>query len=207
MTGAEFIAPALAFLVAAATPGPANLALLGQSMRAGRRAGLAMAAGLTLGLAFWGLLVAMGLGAFVLGSADALLALRLIGGGVLIWLAWKSARAALRTAEELTAAPAKGRAFGAGLLLNLSNPKAAIAWAAAIAVGLPGDAAAGDLWLLAGICALIGAANYLAYALIFSTPRAQRAYVAFRRWIEGAAAAILGGAGIALLTGRAGAAA
>ncbi|MEL7464097.1 MAG: LysE family translocator [Pseudomonadota bacterium] len=203
MTGFEFLAPALAFLIAAATPGPANLALMGLSMRAGRRAGLAMSVGLTIGLAFWGLLVAMGLGAFVLGSVTALTILRFVGGAVLIWLAWKSARAAMRPAEDAAPPPPQGRAFGAGLLLNLSNPKAAIAWAAAIAVGLPTDAAAADLWLLTSICAAIGAGNYLAYALVFSTARAQRAYAALRRWIEGAAAAILGGAGIALISGRA----
>lgn len=199
-------APALAFLVAAATPGPANLALMGLSMRAGRRPGGAMAAGLTIGLAFWGCLVAAGLGAIVLNSATALSILRLVGGAVLLWLAWKSARAALAKVPSDLPAPPPGRAFVAGLLLNLSNPKAAIAWGAAIAVGLPADAGAAELWLLTGLCAAIGAANYAIYALVFSTPRAQSAYAATRRWIDGAAALVLGGAGIALLSGRAGAA-
>ncbi|MEM7545637.1 MAG: LysE family translocator [Pseudomonadota bacterium] len=207
MTGLGWlIAPAIAFLIAAATPGPANLALMNLSMRSGRRPGLAMAAGLTLGLAFWGGLVALGLGALVLQSATALTVFRIVGGLVLIWLAWKSARSAWQAAAVPLPAPPSHRTFAAGLILNLSNPKAAIAWGAAIAVGLPVDASAADLWLLTGICALIGAGNYLAYALLFSTARAQASYVKARRWIEGAAALILGGAGLALVSGRAGAA-
>lgn len=202
----DLLAPSLAFLIATATPGPANLALMGLSMRAGRRPGLAMAAGLTIGLAFWGALVAFGLGALVLGSVTALTAFRIIGGLVLLWLAWKSAQSALNTDGMPPTAPPPHRAFGAGLLLNISNPKAAIAWGAAIAVGLPAGAGAGDLWLLTGICALIGFGNYIVYALVFSTPRAQSTYARARRWIDGVAAAILGGAGIALLSGKAGAA-
>jgi len=201
----DLIAPALAFLIAAATPGPANLALMGLSMRAGRRPGLAMAAGLTIGLAFWGGLVAFGLGALVLQSATALMIFRIVGGMVLVWLAWKSARAAFRADPGPLPTPPARRTFMAGLLLNLSNPKAAIAWGAAIAVGLPVGAGTADVWLLTGICALIGAGNYLGYALLFSTPRAQAAYGRARRWIEGTAALILGGAGLALLSGRAGA--
>lgn len=200
------IAPALAFFVAAATPGPANLALMGLAMRSGRRPGVAMAAGLTIGLAFWGGLVALGLGALVLNSAAALSVLRIVGGGVLLWLAWRSARSALAPTPSALPAPPPARAFAAGLLLNLSNPKAAIAWGAAIAVGLPSDAGAGELWLLTGVCAAIGAANYAVYALVFSTPRAQAAYAGMRKSIDGAAALILGGAGLALLSGRAGAA-
>ncbi|MEO0363017.1 MAG: LysE family transporter, partial [Pseudomonadota bacterium] len=140
-----------------------------------------------------------------LGSATALTALRLIGGAVLIWLAWRSARSAWSAAAPAATAARPGRAFASGLLLNLSNPKAAIAWGAAIAIGLSPEAGAEDLWALTALCALIGAANYLVYALAFSTGRAQRAYAAARRWIEGAAAAILGAAGLALLSGRAGA--
>lgn len=205
MTGLDFLAPSLAFAIAAATPGPANLALMGVSMRAGRRAGVAMATGLTLGLAFWGVLVAAGLGALVLGSVWALTAFRIFGAAVLLWLAWKSARAALKPATERNAdAPPAARSFGGGVLLNLSNPKAAIAWGAAIAVGLPAEATAADLWLLTTICAGIGAVNYLVYALVFSTARAQRTYQRARRWIEGVAAALLGGAGFALLSARAG---
>ncbi len=199
----DLIAPALAFLIAAATPGPANLALMGISMRAGRRAGLAMAAGLTLGLMFWGGLVAFGLGALVLQSATALTVFRIVGGGVLLWLAWKSARSALRAAKAPQPEQPSRRTFAAGLLLNLSNPKAALAWGAAIAVGLPAGSGVGDLWFLTGLCAVIGAANYLTYALLFSTPGAQAAYARLRCWIDGAAALILGGAGLALLSGRA----
>ena len=48
---------ALAFLVVAASPGPANLACASVAMARGRRDGLRIAAGLAIGLALWGGLV------------------------------------------------------------------------------------------------------------------------------------------------------
>ena len=87
---------AAAFFVAAASPGPATIALASQSMGAGRRAGLAFGSGLAVGLAFWGVVAAAGMGAILQASTGALTAMKLLGGAYLLWLAYGSARSAAR---------------------------------------------------------------------------------------------------------------
>ncbi|MCD0504670.1 LysE family transporter, partial [Bordetella petrii] len=55
-----------AALVASASPGPATLAIAGTSMAHGRRAGMAMASGITTGSLCWSCMAAFGLGAVML---------------------------------------------------------------------------------------------------------------------------------------------
>ena len=194
------IAPMLAFFVAAGSPGPATLACAGAAMTHGRRAGLALGVGLAIVLAFWGGLTAVGLGAVVLGSPAALLALRLMGGAYLIWLAWRSAHSAFAgdPANLAKAAPPK-RLVLRGVMLNLSNPKAALAWAAVIALGLPADGVALHLSMIAAACSMLGLLIYVAYAISFALPPVRRAYASGRRWINGALAAMFGYAGLRLI--------
>lgn len=198
------IAPLAAFSIAAGSPGPATLACAAVAMAHGRAAGLALGLGLAIGLSFWGALTALGLGALVLGSPQALFALRIVGGAYLLWLAWRSIRSALRASEAASgAAPSSNRLFLRGVLLNLSNPKAALAWAAVIALGLPADAAAGHLTLIAAACSALGLLIYAAYAAGFALPPVRRGYARARRGVDGALAALFGYAGLRLIFGRA----
>lgn len=206
MEGVAFLAaPLLAFFVAAASPGPATLAVAATAMAHGRAAGLAFSAGLALGLAFWGVLAAAGLGALMLTSTTALVVLRLLGGAYLLYLAWGSARSALSADDERVAPPPRvaGRvAFRRGLLLNLLNPKAVLAWIAVLAIGLPGGAGATELLLVTIACALLGLAIYAGYAVILSRPAAMAFYRRARRWLEGVFAAVFGYAGLRLMLAR-----
>jgi len=58
---AALLTASFAFFVVAASPGPATLAAATLSMGQGRARGMRF--GLTVGLAFWGLVAATGLGA------------------------------------------------------------------------------------------------------------------------------------------------
>ncbi|MBK0400060.1 LysE family transporter [Limibaculum sp. M0105] len=206
MTGAAFlVAPALAFFVAAASPGPATLSVAATSMARGRPAGLAMAAGLSLGLAAWGVVAATGLGALMLAWAPALGIVRIAGGCFLLWLAWRSAQSALRPAAAGgTASGAKGARgmFRQGLLLNLLNPKALLAWGAVIALGMPAGAGAAEFAAIVGVCSALGCAIYAGYAVLFSLAAVRAGYARARRWIDGVCAALFAAAGGALIAGR-----
>ena len=48
------------YLVATASPGPSNLAIMGTAMRHGRAAGLTLAMGVVCGSMFWAVLAATG---------------------------------------------------------------------------------------------------------------------------------------------------
>ncbi|WP_179380057.1 LysE family translocator [Jannaschia marina] len=193
------IAILAAFALVTVAPGPANLAVGLLAMAHGLRPALRMAFGLALGLAAWGGVAALGLGAVLAQSETALIVLRLFGGGYLLWLAWRTARGALAPAGGPATAPPPAHPFRTGLLLNLSNPKAVFAWLAALSVGLSPAVGVGTVVLATGLCALIGLANYVGWALLLSRGTARRAYARAERWVDGVVAVLFAGAGLGLL--------
>lgn len=196
---ANLSAIAAAFFVAAASPGPATLAVMTVSMSAGRKRGLTFGLGLSVGLAFWGLIAATGMGAVLQASTHALTALKLFGGAYLLWLAYNSARSAARKTEAVSTFNEEQRDFARGLLLNLSNPKAVFAWMAVLAVGLGNGSGTTQLVLATGLCIVLGFMIYALYAFVFSTSRAMGTYRRVRRWVDGAAAGLFALAGLGLI--------
>ncbi len=189
----------LAFWIIAASPGPANISNAAIAMRHGRRASLTYGLGLSVALAFWGVLAATGMGAVLQASVWLLSVLKALGGGYLLYLAWQSGRAALRPADADRIEISAGRWFWRGLLLNLSNPKSVIAWMAALSMGL--DAGDTVLSILATtlLCIMIAFLNNLSYSLVFSLGGMMGLYRRARRWIDGAAAAVFAIGGLALI--------
>ena len=93
----------------------------------------------------------------------------------------------------------KSRWFARGLMLNLSNPKAVVAWMAALSVGLGGNDGIVSVVVATLGCALIGLLIYAAYAAAFSLSAVMNGYMKFRRWIDGVVATLFAMAGFALI--------
>ena len=195
----SYLTIAAAFFVVTVSPGPANLALATVAMHSGRSAGLLFGLGLSVGLAFWGLIAATGLGVLVQGTTTLLTLLKLFGGAYLVWLAVQSGRSAARKMDQTATGAHKGGWFWRGLLLNLSNPKAVVAWMAALSMGLGQETAVHAVAAATLICAGLGFANYAGYALTFSLPGFMAGYRKSRRWIEGVAAGLFALAGFSLI--------
>lgn len=194
----------LAFFVAAASPGPATLAVSTTAMAAGARAAALLGLGLAVGLAFWGVVAAAGLGALLVQSSVALTVLRWFGGAYLLWLAWQSARSALAPAvasEDATPA-SNGRLAIRGLVLNLSNPKAVLAWISVLALGVGSSDHGSGLAVTTALCAFLGLVVYLVYAVLFSQAIIRSGYRRARRAIDGVAAVFFGYSGLKLLMTR-----
>jgi amino acid exporter len=89
-----------------------------------------------------------------------------------------------------------------GLAIQMTNPKAVLAWIAIMSLGLRNDA---PLWvvgaIVVGTSTLSLAIHYL-YAVAFSTPAMVRIYGRARRAIQATLAVFFGCAGIKLLTSR-----
>lgn len=199
------VSPALlAFFVAAASPGPATLAVSTTAMARGARAAVLLGVGLAIGLAFWGLVAAAGLGALLVQSSVALTVLRWFGGAYLLWLAWQSARSAVmpepETAEVSTTVD--GRILIRGLALNLSNPKAVLAWISVLALGVGSSDDPSRLAITTALCAVLGLAIYLSYAVLFSQAPVRSGYRRARRGIDGLTAAFFGYSGLKLVFTR-----
>ncbi len=196
-----------AFAIAVGSPGPSTLAIMSTAMGAGRTPALLLAAGVTTGSFTWGVLAAAGVTALIAAHAGALYAVKIAGGLYLLYLAWRSARSALRPDAAVVMAQVPEthdfrRIYLRGLLMHLTNPKAILGWTAIIALGLPPNAPREVIYAILAGCLAISATINCCYALAFSTAPMVRGYRRARRWIEGALAGMFTFAGIKLLTTR-----
>lgn len=195
----SLLATGLAFFIVAVTPGPANVSNATIAMSHGRKISLTYAAGLSTGLVFWGLVAASGMGAVLQSSFYLLMAMKVLGGVYLLWLAYLSARSASREDDQEVVISGDRRWFLRGLLLNLSNPKSVLAWMAALSVGLDANDGIAAVVAATAVCIVIGFMNNGLYSILFSIGGMMRGYQRFRRKIDGAVAALFTLAGFGLI--------
>ena len=124
---APLVAYAAALAIAAVIPGPGVAALVGQALGRGLRPSLFFLGGIALGDVVWLTVAIAGLAALAQVFAGALLVVKLLGGAYLVYLAWKfwTSEAGLVRADS-TRGPGGMRAFLAGFMLTLGNPKTII---------------------------------------------------------------------------------
>lgn len=190
---------ALAFFVVAISPGPATISNATIAMSYGRRISLVYGAGLSVGLVFWGVIAATGMGAVLQGSLYLLMTLKILGGFYLFWLAVQSARSAWRPGTENTNLSINRNWFLRGLLLNMSNPKSVIAWMAALSLGIRPDADASEVFAATIACIFAGFLANGLYTYLFSMSGMMDGYQRARRKIQGAVAALFTFAGVGMI--------
>ena len=196
-----------AFLVSIASPGPNILAIMGTSMGVGRQSGLALALGVATGSFLWALLTAIGLTAIVSSYAILLTIIKIVGGLFLLWLAFKAFRSAASSYDiEVDASAAKALSpatyFWRGLAIQMTNPKAALAWLAIMSLGLTAGAPVWVAVVLVGGTTLFSLVIHIVYALAFSTAQMVRIYSRSRRWVQGTLGVLFTFAGLKLLSSR-----
>lgn len=197
----------LAAFIASGSPGPATLAIAGTSMSSGRRAGLALASGVTTGSFIWSVSAAFGLGAVMAANVWMFEVARYVGAAYLMWLAVKAARSAWH-GNNLSTKPlphiSARRAYAKGLALHLTNPKAVLFFGALYAIGLPigtPPAALITVILAVGVQSMI---MFHLYAIIFSSVPMAAAYTRAKRWFEGFFALAFGAIALKVLTTKVG---
>lgn len=190
------LAIVFAFAIVTASPGPAILALATCAMASGRQTALRFGLGLATGLSLWGIVAATGLGVVLLASELILLALKLAGAAYLLWLAFSAFRAASDTQDQV---PKLQFSFVSGLVFNCLNPKAVVAWMAALSMGLSPDAGIGSLLVATLCCALAAIVINLTIAVGFSMPGMMSFYGRFKRRIQLVSSGLFALAGGALI--------
>lgn len=196
-----------AFLLAIASPGPNILAVIGTSMSVGRSSGVALALGVACGSFAWAVLTVIGLSALLSTYAYALIFIKVFGGLYLLWLAYKSFKSAVSSHDIEATELAGGKRTPVGYLLRgfiiqMTNPKAALAWIAIISLGLKTGA---PMWVGATIVIgtfILSIAIHMIYAVAFSTPSMVTIYSKARRYIQATLGTFFAFAGIKLLTDR-----
>ncbi|MDO5641954.1 MAG: LysE family translocator [Paracoccus sp. (in: a-proteobacteria)] len=123
--------------VALLSPGPAIVAAIQTSFSRGREVALPFGLGLAFGASLWCLFSLAGLALAFRAYPPLYHVVRILGGIYILWFAyglWRAAEAPLPEAAEKRF----GRGFLGGVLLNLSNPKPALFYAALILKLFPG---------------------------------------------------------------------
>ena len=170
-----------AFLLAIASPGPNVLAVIGTSMSIGRASGVALAVGVAAGSLCWAMLTVVGLSALLSAYAMALIVIKIGGGLYLLWLAYKAFKSAASAHDIEGRELAGGRRtpagyFLRGLTIQMTNPKAALAWVAIVSLGLQQEAPAWVGVVIVAGTSLLSLIVHLLYALAFSTQPMVRIY-------------------------------
>lgn len=196
-----------AFLLSIMSPGPNVLAIMGTSMSVGRTSGVALALGVASGSFCWAVLTATGLSTLVATYANAMTVIKIAGGLYLLWLAYKAFRSAA-SKQDVEARTLEGQErsprgyYVRGLTIQMTNPKAALAWIAIVSLGMQAGA---PIWVTATIVVgttIMSVVIHYVYAIAFSTPPMVRIYGRARRWIQGMLGTFFALAGLKLLTTR-----
>jgi RhtB (resistance to homoserine/threonine) family protein len=170
MESVAFVGVALVVVV---TPG-ADMALVARNaLLHGRRAAIATALGVNLGIAAWSVAAAVGVAAVVQASAPLFTALKLLGAVYLIYLgvqAWRHGRSET-AGDENPRAIGEGRAFRQGVLSNLLNPKIGLFFTAILPQFAPHDPPLLDLLALGAIFNVMGLMWLTAYAIVIAHGR------------------------------------
>ncbi|MEM7651658.1 MAG: LysE family transporter [Pseudomonadota bacterium] len=198
-----------AFFLGIASPGPNVLAILGTSIASGRRAGLALAMGVATGSFIWAVVAATGLSVILTGFAGVLVFIKIAGGCYLLWLAFKAFRSCARSDDPaLSHAEVRDassvRYYTHGLVVQMTNPKAVLAWVAIMSLGVMDGA---PLWVPAAIVigtSVLSILIHALYAMAFSSPPMVLLYKKTRRGIQGMLGVFFTFAGLRLILSRTG---
>jgi threonine/homoserine/homoserine lactone efflux protein len=155
----------LAASLLALVPGPDNLFVMTHSVLHGRRAGLAVVAGLCTGLLFHTAAVAFGVALIFQSSALAFLLLKTAGGIYLLYLAWQAFTTAAGGDNAHTRhCHSLAWSYRRGVIMNISNPKVSLFFLAFLPQFISPDAASVTFQVL-----LLGALFMLATVVVFAS--------------------------------------
>jgi threonine/homoserine/homoserine lactone efflux protein len=115
---------AAALFVAAASPGPATIALVARGLARGTSGAFAFMLGIAIGDVFWLCAAVLGLAVLAQTFGMVFLALKYAGAAYLLFLAWRLWTSPTGPdAAKLPETDKSLRLFAAGLILMLGNPK------------------------------------------------------------------------------------
>ncbi len=189
--------------LAQASPGPNLAAVATRSLGCGRRHGMAAAAGIASGVFIWAIAFTFGIAALFQSFPETIVYMKILGGSYLLFLTLTALRSAITSKanlqpDKITETKLASSYFG-GLLVVLTNPKAALMWVAISAFLSSGNLTDGQ-FLIIGMCVSLSAMTiYGVYALMFSTGMAMRAHQRFARIVESMFAVIFGVFGAKLM--------
>jgi len=203
MTLAALIAFYFVHLAAAMSPGPAVILAARTSMREGMARGIWLSVGIGIGACIWAVAALFGLALLFKLAPMLLTALKVIGAGYLLYLAWKMWQHAPDPVDTQLPEGTDTHRSGLGLLwlgitTQLANPKPAVFFGTIFLTLVPPDA---PFWTVAAILGIIffnDAGWNVVVSRIFSLERTRRAYLRLKTLIDRIFAGFLSALGVKL---------
>jgi threonine/homoserine/homoserine lactone efflux protein len=181
-------------VLAYASPGPDFVAVTAAAL-GGRRTGFGAACGVAVASLLWATAALAGLGLVIARIGWLYEAVRLAGAAYLVYLGGRMLIGALKPAPADEAVTARAGGFRAGfrrgLLVNLTNPKAAAFFGSLFVSLLPPAASVATFALALATVGVVAVGWFALVALLFSGARARHVYHRLRRGIDAAMGAVL----------------
>jgi threonine efflux protein len=185
------------------SPGPSFVLVARTSIAVSRLDGLATAMGMGIGGMFFAVLALLGLQAVLLSVPLLYLALKVLGGVYLIYLAtiiWRGASQPIELkADSMGRRDNLSKSFKIGLITQLSNPKTAIFYGSIFAALLPPNLSISVLLVLAPIIFLLEAGWYCIVALVLSSEAPRQLYLNSKSLLDRIASGVIGALGLKLI--------
>jgi threonine efflux protein len=173
------------FIPALLLPGPDFVAVVRSSMTYGPRSGLLTTLGVSMGLCLYATLSLLGLSAILVQYQWLTWAVRLLGGGYLIFLGIKLLRTRPQKIDlAQAAARAPSRAILFGFLVTLTNPKAIVLFASVFATAVTASTPVWLMGLMIGLVTALSLTWYSCVSLFMSSGPVMRRFQRARHWIE-----------------------
>jgi RhtB (resistance to homoserine/threonine) family protein len=206
MSTSQIVALCGVMLLGAMSPGPDFVIVTRNAALSGRRAGMACAAGIGLGILAWSVVTALGVAGLLAASAVAFTVVKLAGAAYLVLLGVKALLAARRGAYEVADdapapnRPGSGAAFRQGLLTNLLNPKVAVFFIALLPQFVPAGNAVLNTVALGVLAATITLVWFVALANLVGAMRKLLTRGRVRRAIDAVMGTLLVALGVRIAT-------
>ena len=193
-------------VVLSLTPGPAVLYVLSSALRAGGRKSIASSLGILTGNAIYFALTATSVGALVMASYQLFFWIKWLGAAYLIYMGVKallSNTGIVPTGRDDLRADIPARTlYTNGILLQLSNPKAIVFFAAILPQFIDPRAGVASQVLILGVTSVVSEfAVLVGYGMAAGTASALAQQPRYAKWTNRASGGLLiaAGAGLAAL--------
>ena len=185
------------------SPGPSFVLVARTAVASSRADGLATAIGMGVGALFFATLALLGLQAVLLNVPTLYMALKILGGIYLFYLAvviWRGSKQTLDIVNGSGEKPSKVyQSFKIGLITQLSNPKTAIFYGSVFAALLPENLSISLVLTLVLLLFILESGWYSIVALVLSSDAPRRVYLNSKTVLDRLASFIIGGLGLRLI--------
>ena len=187
MTLTAFLAFAGLSLFAAISPGPAVVMSARTGLTEGFATGAMLALGIGVGAVVWASAAMFGLNLVFAAAPSLLWALKILGGGYLIWMGvclWRGAAHPLDTPDARKLPRSGGSAFRLGVFTQLANPKPAVMFSAIFLGTVPQGTPAFAYAALLLVVFCNETLWNIAVARVFSLDRTRTRYIGLKSVID-----------------------